>query len=491
MKIKNKQGGEALLKAFWFILFAGYICSISPSFIEHDTWFLFNTGRYILQNGFPTVEPFTIHQDLAFTVPQWLSAVSFWLIYKYTGSVGLWILRVITAGLFFFVSYKLCMLVSNKNLNVSCLMTFLTGYVYLRFCSVRPQIYTSLIFIAELYLLEKLSLTKSVKYAVCLPLVSLLLINCSCAMWPMFFVFALPYFVESFLKTNRFFEADPCPKISLFASIVVSFLMGFINPYGFGGMTYLLRSFGHDEISNNVVEMKPPTYKSCIGVFIMLAVIIAVYIFIKGTYKPRYFFLTAGTTLLALMSVRNWIFLAIGALFPLAYYLRDYRLDFKLDSNIKIRRLLQTVLALLCCIFVVVCFRTGKEFSTLDQEEDEPKAAVDYIIENYDPESVVLYSTLNNGSYTEYRGLKTFGDTRMEVLVKENNHKKDYLSELVDLQNGSLHYKYFIDEYDFTHLIVKKNGDILYTYLSEDSDYKIEFEDEDFCLFVPAGQSRG
>ena len=77
LKAKTKLSSETMVKLFWSLFFASYIASISPLFVEHDTWFLLNTGKYILQNGFPTVEPFTIHQDLAFTVPQWLSAVSF------------------------------------------------------------------------------------------------------------------------------------------------------------------------------------------------------------------------------------------------------------------------------------------------------------------------------------------------------------------------------------------------------------------------------
>ncbi|MGN0547297.1 MAG: hypothetical protein ACI4I3_08185 [Acutalibacteraceae bacterium] len=485
LKAKNKLSSETMVQLFWSIFFVSYIVSINPLFAEHDTWFLLNTGRYILQNGFPTVEPFTIHQDLAFIVPQWLSAVSFWLVYKYTGSLGLWILRALTASLFFFISYKLCMLVSNKNLNISCILTFLTGYVYIRFCSVRPQIYTSLIFILELYLLEKLSLTKNVRYAVCLPLLSLLLINCSCAMWPMLFVLALPYVVESFLKSNKYFEADPCPKLYLFISLAVSFLMGFVNPYGFKGMTYLLRSFGQEEINNFVFEMKPPTYRNCISILIFIAFVVLIYIFFKCTYKPRYFFLTAGTTVLVLMSIRNWIIFAIASMFPLAFYLKDYNIDFKLESNPRLRRIFKAALVMLSCVLVVVCYRTASSFITLDLEESEPKAAVDYILSSEDPETVVLYTSMNEGSYTEYRGLKSFGDTRMEVLVKENNKKKDYLAEWAELQGGDLHYKKFLDEYNFTHILTSKGRDILYTYLLEDSDYKIAYEDDTYCLFVP------
>jgi hypothetical protein len=33
-------------------------------FLDNDTWFLLNSGRYIQNNGFTTIEPFSIHQLL-------------------------------------------------------------------------------------------------------------------------------------------------------------------------------------------------------------------------------------------------------------------------------------------------------------------------------------------------------------------------------------------------------------------------------------------
>ena len=54
----------------------------------NDIWFLLNHGRYILNNGFPTIEPFTIHQNFSFVMQQWLSAVIFYLSYSVLGKYG-------------------------------------------------------------------------------------------------------------------------------------------------------------------------------------------------------------------------------------------------------------------------------------------------------------------------------------------------------------------------------------------------------------------
>lgn len=55
----------------------------------NDTWFLLNHGRYILNNGFPSIEPFTIHNNFSFIMQQWLSSVIFYLSYSILGKYGL------------------------------------------------------------------------------------------------------------------------------------------------------------------------------------------------------------------------------------------------------------------------------------------------------------------------------------------------------------------------------------------------------------------
>ena len=49
--------------------------------LNNDTWFLLNSGRYVLQHGIPTIEPFTLHQNFGFVMQQWLTAVIFWVVY--------------------------------------------------------------------------------------------------------------------------------------------------------------------------------------------------------------------------------------------------------------------------------------------------------------------------------------------------------------------------------------------------------------------------
>lgn len=82
--------------------------------LDNDIWFLLNHGRYVLENGIPHTEPFTIHQGFHFIMQQWLSAVLFWLAYSSFHEIGVKLLVMLFFMLLVFILYKLCMRVSGN-----------------------------------------------------------------------------------------------------------------------------------------------------------------------------------------------------------------------------------------------------------------------------------------------------------------------------------------------------------------------------------------
>ena len=53
--------------AYWQIFF---------KFVEEaDIRFAMNLGKYILEHGFPHVDPFTIHENVQLVAQQWLSGI--------------------------------------------------------------------------------------------------------------------------------------------------------------------------------------------------------------------------------------------------------------------------------------------------------------------------------------------------------------------------------------------------------------------------------
>lgn len=57
------------------------------------------------------------------------------------------------------------------------------------------------------------------------------------------------------------------------------------------------------------------------------------------------------------------------------------------------------------------------------------------------------------------------------------------MREYVLLQSGGIYYRNVLDKYNFTHLIVSK-GDILFSYLLHDKDYRIVYSNKDYRVYA-------
>ena len=495
--IKTEKAGERLNKAgmlkrntvekLSFLIFIP--CLLIGQTLDNDIWFLLNSGRYVLQNGFPTTEPFTIHQGLSFIMQQWLSASLFWTVYSKLGTIGLFALVVLFYGLIVYTVYKICMLISERNFIVSFAVTLVVGILINFFMQTRPFIISTLLIVLEVFFLESYIQKGKKGYLYFLPLLSLLEVNFHAAMWPMLFVILLPYFIDAFRFRFWFLKGQGYRKKPLMIVSVLMLAAGFLNPYGLDAMLYLFQSYGYPEISGLIGEMLPANINNLFGKIIfgcMLVVMLTYFLYQKGSTKLRYILLTLGTAFLALSSIRGFLFFGIFGLFPLSYYLRSIEIKEKAIAASR-QRTMQTVLIVLICLTVGfgLVQKYNKTFKYI--KEPEGAGAVGYLMQHTDPETAVLYTSYDVGGYAEYRGFKCYIDPRAEVFVQKNNSKAEIMSEYYQLQQGQLFYKEFLQRYPFTHLLVVEN-DILYISLAHDADYKMVYDDKECRVFQPVNQ---
>lgn len=462
-------------------------CLLIQTGLDNDVWFLLNSGRYVLQHGIPYIEPFTMHQNMRFVMQQWLSAVVFWGAFSQLGAVGLIALVSILFGCTVAVIYRTTRLLSGGNFLTSFLLTFLTVVFLTPFITTRPIVFTLLFLSLELYLLEQFIATGSFKWLIPLPFLSALLVNLHAAMWPVQFVLFLPYLVDSFRFKFKIIQGQGYSKKTLFPAVAAMFAAGFANPYGFDAMTYLFRSYGFSEI-NLVLEMRPANINNLLGqvIFGTLFLILAIYFFYKkGKTRLRYILLTFGTAILALSSTRSFTLFALCGFFPLAYYLKDLSVpQSKAVKTTKGARALRIVLIVL--LVGMLGFVFGERYISPAAKSDLlPKSApaVDYLIANEDRGKMRLYTGYDEGGYAEFMGFKPYIDPRAEVFVRKNNGVDDIMKEFYRLQEGDLYYKYLLDKYGFTHLLVSQY-DILYVYLPHDGDYRMIYNDGEYAIFV-------
>jgi len=264
--------------------------------VDNDIWFLLNHGRYVLNNGFPYVEPFTIHEGLSFVMQQWGSALIYWIVYNYIGEKALFLFVIIIGTIITIMFYKLCKLVSN-NINISLILALLFSFTIRNYIVARPQIFTYLILILELYYLESYIKTNDNKKLYILPLLSLIQINMHASMFIFQFLFILPFIING-IKLKKVKLSTYKLKPILFITILM-LLIGFLNPYGYEAITYIFNSYGIDYVSNYIAEMQVLTFKNVNCKILILCICFLIFLFnyLKNNkIELRHLFLLFGTT---------------------------------------------------------------------------------------------------------------------------------------------------------------------------------------------------
>lgn len=436
-----------------------------------DIWFLFSHGRYILNNGIPHKEFLTIHSGLHFVMQQWAFSTILYFLYHYLGSYGvLFLVGTINILIIYFL-YKLCMTISSGNKYFSCLLTSIIDLL-LELCFIipRPQIISYLILIITLYILERFTKNKDDKIIYLLPILSILLVNFHASMWFMLFIFCLPFIAEYLLyKDKRIFK--------LIIIMLISFIVGFLNPYGSEAMFYSLSSYGVKTINILIREMhsfslKGDSFLITYSSLILLIIIIEFIFFIKNhrNYSIHSICFFLGLSFMAFLNLRNISLLIIGTM---PYIIYSFKRQIKKEVPVY-------SIIILVLIVLIIPFIKGKDIYTI---EDPTRAKiVNYLNKNTFKDKVILFTYFNDGPYLEYNGYKVYMDTRAEIFLKKNNKKEDIFDEYYKVLIGKIDYEKFTKKYHFTHLLVNKNTKID-DYLKHNKNYRKVYTYKNIYLY--------
>ena len=456
-----------------------YLYAIVPLLINailsyssnEDIWYIMKYGEIILQKGFIHTDILSIHSGLHIVIQQGFSNVIFYLIYKYLGDYGFFLLCEVFIALYLFIIYKICLLLSNKKVFLSMLIACITcTLLEINFITPRPQIFTFLNLLLIIYIMEVFYSNNKTKMIYFLPLISLIQINLHASLWYYLFLFILPYITDLIIKKNK-----SCFKI--IGIMIVMFLVGFINPYTYENVffpftTYdpIINEYIYELYPINIVSSEPPILAISVFFFVVLVSELLIYVYYKkGKLELRHLFLCFGTTILAFANVRNIPVFLIATLPLLANYLKTMKFSV---TNYYIETKKYWIV-LIILILLVAYFHPSRL-------ESEVKNGGDYLKNNYN-QDIVVYTNLDYGSYIEYLGFHSYFDTRAEVFLKKANKKEDIFLEAMRIEKSCIDYKNFIKKYKFTHMIVYKDT-CLYYYLKNDNT-KIVFNDKKYAIF--------
>ena len=438
---------------------------------NEDIWYIMRYGKIILEKGFIHTDILSIHSNLHIVIQQGFSNIIFYLIYNYFGDFGFFVLCEIFIGLYLFMIYKICMLLSNNKVLLSVLIASITcTLLEINFITPRPQLFTYFNLLIIIYIMERFYRDNTTKLIFFLPLISLLQINLHAALWYYLFIFMLPFIAQIIFQKNK-------NVIKIILIMIIMFLIGFINPYTYENVFFpfiiynpIINNYILELNPVNIASLNPPVLAISLFFYIILIAELLTYTYYKkGKLELRHLLLFGGSAILAFANIRNIPIFIIVTIPLLSSYLKNMKWSTS-NNYVDTRKAWIFMIAL---ILIVASLNTNRLISSV-------KNGGDFLKEHYD-ENIVLYTDLDYGSYVEYLGFHSYFDTRAEVFMKKANKKQDIFLEMVNIETNCINYQNFIEKYNFTHMIVNKDS-CLYYYLNADNT-KIIFKDKEYVIF--------
>ena len=436
--------------------------------MDNDLWFTMNHGRYLLEHGFTNIEPFTVHEGLAFSFEKWLTCISFYKIYSWFGKWGMYVFILIIFALIILVFYKVCLLFSGNSENISLVVTTVMmcffGQSYIR---TRPQIFSYLFLLLELYCLEKYARTGSIKKLYPLPLLSFLYMQFHSTMLPIFFIIMLPYICD--FKWFRLLGISGAPyrKWPILAVAVACALTSLINPYGFRSFIYLINSLNDGGLLKNINEVKRSSINDLTGcsggVLAAQIVYIAIRLGKKERFPLRYFFLLAGTFAMALYAVRNNAFFVLMGGAVAAWELKTISTGYNIVP----------ILKKAAAVGIAASFIVYLTYSYNIMRSTYAWQALDEFKEIHPQTDITMYTDFNCGSYAEWLGYSCFADPRAEVFIKSINGKEDILAEVWDSMHNRTTAAELQEKYNFDYWLVQADYSLDKQIKSRPSEYEL------------------
>ena len=478
---------------------------ITSAGIDSDIWFILNNGRYIIHNGFPTTNPFTIHNNFPIIISQPLTSIIEYGMYVLLKEKGLYIWTIFFTFLSIFMVYKLSRNTANSlPLNFSRFISstitimFSVG-AFCHFWSNRPQLVTISLLAMELTILEKYRQNKSKWKQIVfgLPIISFLVANIHGSFYVSVYLPILAYFA-AYIIQKMFAKQNIATNMlctSIKHVIIATCCMvaaGLINPYGVNGNLYLLNSIGIATKYNLIQELSKPILISTQTLFFIIVVtvgIFGIYNQWKNNSLNMYqIILWFGGNITYLFAIRN---LWIAALFSIPL-ITDTVSSYNITERIwlifqelcskKNWHLLMCTIIILMTIYNIANWKTN--WSVKDSHTT-PVCAVQYLNNNVcDKENIKIYTSFNNEAYIEWYGYKTYIDARPELYEQKDNA---IYSEFVSIYRSSTDPQAFLEKYNFDFLILYDDNStseaLLRYYVHNNNDWECIVSGNGYQMF--------
>lgn len=487
---KNKN--KIILIITGIIIVISLCIGFTKKEFQNDTFYTIKVGESIIKNGLDMVDHFSWH-ELSYTYPHWLYDIAIYKIYDIFSFDGIYmstmILYSILGLLMFFVNLK-----STKSTFISLIMTIVTTIICGVYATARAQLVTYILFVLELYFIERLLNSSKKRYGIILLILCVLIANIHSAVWPFYFIIFLPYILENIVsiiknkvnkntKTSKIFENKlTLEKNKGFKLLLIvmglSLLAGLLTPIKDMPYTYAIKIMmgnTQDYIFEHaaLVLIENPFVIGFIVVFLFTV------IFTKVKIKTSDFFMICGLLFMSFISVRHVSFLLIIGMIILTRIIVDV---FSIKRKEVFDLELPWIGSLVIMIVVILCSKfiydntSNKQYVNKDLY---PIYALDYMEKNYDMEKVKLYNEYDFGSYILFRDIPVYIDSRSDLYTEPFNKEFDIFDECMNISDN---YGAVFNKYKITHVLTYASTE-LSKILTVSDNYKEVYYDGAFKIF--------
>lgn len=528
------------------ILIAIFCIALTPVTLQNDTFYTIKIGEHISQFGVDMQDPFSWHEDLAYTYPHWGYDLITYYIYDAFGMTGIYITTCILSAILgisiYLVNTKLA-----KNKVFSFFITIGAMYLLRSYICARAQLVTFILFILTIYFIEQFLETKKKRYVAGLVIIPILIANLHVAVFPFYFVLYLPYISEYLIailaetvfyrklkiaklknkikkltkkqdneklekvkqelkeleenvdkiKIKRTKELKDPYKIKLEKNknvkwliiiMIICLLTGFLTPLGTTPYTYLIKTM-QGNTTQNINEHLPMTLSKDTDVICTLIIFLSLLIFTKSKIRMSDLFMLGGLTYLMLASRRQVSMFAIAGSVILNRLIMSlaniYDKEMPKRALEAITKKIGILIITALTLGLSIYFAKDKLDDKYIDETAYPVAACDYILENIDLGTARFYNEYNYGSYMLFRGIPVFIDSRADLYSPEfSNKEEDIFSDFIDTSGIGKFYEDIFEKYQITHVITYENSKMnMIITKTKDPNYKELYKDDYFVVY--------
>ena len=503
------------------VLIAIFCICVTPITLQNDTYYTIKIGELIKNNGIDMTDHFSWHENLSYTYPHWLYDLCTYFIYAIGGFKGIYIitcaLSVILGISIFLVNSKL-----TKNKSISFIITIGAIYVLKPYIAARAQLVTFILFIWEIFFIEKFIENRKIGYGIGLIIISVLIANLHVATWPFFFVLFLPYIAEYLIslisdiitykkdrelvikhkikvaqkknnlervgelqtklneledknikiKAKREDENNSYKLIIkrkknvkfLIIIMIICAFTGLLTPIGDTPYTYLYKTM-EGNTTESISEHLPLTLINNNEAMCILVIFLAILIFTKVKIRLSDLFMITGLCYLTFATRRQLSMLTlIGSVVLTRLIVEMIQIYTKNNGLKEFEEAFKHIGVVISLVVLIGIMGYDNIKPRLDDKfvdsKSYPVEACDYILENIDLSTAKFYNEYNYGSYMLFRGIPVFIDSRADLYAPEfsGNKDEDIFSDFINTSSISKFYEDTFEKYNITHVILGKKS---------------------------------